>query len=372
MGSIHTSSYPTRNECYKFLLLSYYHRAHRERLDLISKGKGLNSGVFYNSNTFLEPAVAKKYHREDIKSIAKPCPPGSVTLVAAYNHQESAPSLKPPSATLPLDRQGCKLAPHTIGPIGLSPRSPTKLSPLFKIQSHSPPPQDLSLPSSHTKRPSQASLFPKSPRHSALSSSTQSFPFPSELCQFPQSFPSPSRPHQSSLSPSRPHQSSLSPSRPHQSSLSPSRPHQSSLSPSRPHQSSLSPSRPHQSFPSSNGPHQSSVSANGLCQFPLSLSRPNQFSSLPNQTWQPSHKNLQSFSSSNGTSQYSQPSTSPSGLSQPTPSPNRPFSTLNGHRRLSLSLKKQQSLARDIVTPARYLPPLKTKNLPIIQLKSHP
>ena len=326
MGSIHTSSYPTRNECYKFLLLSYYHRAHRERLDLISKGKGLNSGVFYNSNTFLEPAVAKKYHREDIKSIAKPCPPGSVTLVAAYNHQESAPSLKPPSATLPLDRQGCKLAPHTIGPIGLSPRSPTKLSPLFKIQSHSPPPQDLSLPSSHTKRPSQASLFPKSPRHSALSSSTQSFPFPSELCQFPQSFPSPSRPHQSSLSPSRPHQSSLSPS--------------------RPHQSSLSPSRPHQSFPSSNGPHQSSVSANGLCQFPLSLSRPNQFSSLPSQTWQPSHKNLQSFSSSNGTSQYSQPSTSPSGLSQPTPSPNRPFSTLNGHRRLSLSLKKTAILGQ--------------------------
>ena len=67
-----------------------------------------------------------------------------------------------------------------------SPRSPTILSSPFKIQTHSLPPKDLSLPSPNTKMPSQPSLFPKSPCHSVLSSSTQ---FPSKRCQFPQSIP---------------------------------------------------------------------------------------------------------------------------------------------------------------------------------------
>ena len=155
----------------------------RERLDLISKGTGRNSAAFYDSNTFLEPALAKKYHREDIKSIPKPSPPGSVILVAAYNLPETSQSLKPLSATLPVETPYCELTPHTnraneLSPPHSAPRQfsdppmgPTQLSQPSNQQNllnkttcqPTTPPNQPSLPTTVPNQPSTPATVPIQP-----------------------------------------------------------------------------------------------------------------------------------------------------------------------------------------------------------------
>ena len=98
--------------------------------------------------------MAKKYHREDIQSISKPSPPGSVVLVAAYNLQETSQSLKPPSATfLQHTNRTNELSPPLLAPSQFS----------DPPMGHSQPPEPSNLANKTTYQPSPSPNIPCQP-----------------------------------------------------------------------------------------------------------------------------------------------------------------------------------------------------------------
>ena len=216
-------------------------------MDLISKGTGRNSAAFYDSNTFLEPALAKKYHREDIQSISKPSPPGSVILVAAHNLQETSQSLKPPSTTL---------LQHTNRANELSP-------PLFVTGQFSDPPMGHTPPSRPSNRLNLANktTCPPSPSPNNLSQ-----PSPPAMVLSQSSPPTkvPSQPSPPTSLPSEPSPPTSVPSQPSPPTSVPSQPSPPTSVPSEPSPPSLVPRQPSPPttvpFPSPDGCRQPSLS----------------------------------------------------------------------------------------------------------------